>query len=285
MAEHEANEYVPVESTHGLLRSTYDSLDDLASAVTRISGITPETAPSESEATYYLSWQGGATTGEALTLARMGWDAVLTETLDLVESMVTKVDKAHDVDTFTPTWDVTGSDVDMGRYVSGEPENMISYPMVKTQRTQRMIQVCATVGARAQIGPEDMIRRGQIVTAFALIAQRLGYGCELWADSTAVHGGRGSRGDSMLSVRTMVKGPNDTIDPSRVLYAYAHPSMLRCLTFALRREIWDGGVGGTISPHHDMPDGTIYMDYHNDYDMDAELRRMLAEAGLLVGEG
>lgn len=275
--DHKANEYVPVEGIPNLKRSTYQSLDDLAEATVRLAkeSVYGQHRMAETEA-YGGEWGGNVTLTGALELCRIGWEDQLTETLEIVESMVSKVEKAHDVDTFEPSWDVQGSDVDMGRYLSGEPENMISYPLVRTSKAGRVITVCATVGARAEIGPEDMMRRGQIVTAFALIVARLGYACELWADSTATHG----RFGKMLSVRTLVKGTNDALDPSRILYAYAHPSMLRAITFVLRSAIWPD-VGGTISPHHDMPEGTIYMDYHNNYDMDAELRKMLRQAGLL----
>lgn len=276
----------------GMLRSTYDSLDELARAAKRRAEANP--GPAQNCSIYYnddsyKNWRGGVTFAEAIDLAQSGWEDPLTETLELVESMVDKVEKAHEIEHFQAVWDVSGCEVDVARYLNGEPENMIDYPMISVPKHGRVITLCATVGAIATISPESMIRRGQVVTAFALLLSRLGYACELWADSTAKHG------DWRYSVRTLVKGTNDTLDPSRVLYAYAHPSMLRALTFAVRlgmtgacrkafRMDTCGGMGSTVSPERDMPEGTIYLDYIHDESMDVILKDLLKQAGILREE-
>jgi hypothetical protein len=269
-------EYVEINS--GLLRRTFYSLGELADAAE-----TAERFDWSDE--HEQEWRGGSPKG-VLSYARTGWDAHLTETLDIVESMVDKVEKDHDVQTFTPVWDVTGAEVDVARYLSGVPENMIDFPAIDTPRTGRVITLCATVGARSSIDPEAMIERGQIVTAFALIVARLGYACELWADSTAqgIHGqGR------TFSTRVLVKGTNDILDPARVLFAYANPGMLRYLVFSIRHMMpkswfkdFGHGLGSTVNPKRDMPEGTIYLDYHNTNDMARELRNLLSQAGLLI---
>jgi hypothetical protein len=115
----------------------------------------------------------------------------------------------------------------------------------------------------AAITPDVIIRRGQTVAALALALGQLGYSTEIWADW---HAGSINGSGKDVQIRTLVKGPQDALDPERVIYALAHPSMLRVLGFATIRTApreWlksiSEGLGQPRNPIEDMPEGTIYL--------------------------
>lgn len=248
-----------VRQSNGDLRSTYWSLDEYASEAERLSH--------ESYFAFRLhdddSWAGGTLT-DALNLAREGWQDKMPETLAIAESAVTSVFRVAEMDSWLPVHDVAGCDVDIARYLAGEPECMIEYPLQRVSKAGKVITLCASIGLSSRYSAEELVRRGQIVTALALALEQLGHNTELWVDWTSQAGGR-THGH-----RILVKGANDVIDPARILYAYAHPSMLRRLCFANAHNLTardrdhfgvsnHGGYGRPHDPYQDLPDGTIYM--------------------------
>lgn len=233
------------------------------------------------------SWRGCGQ-AEALKLAREGWQEHLDSAVEVAESAVNLIEQDHEVDRFEPVWDLSGSEVDIGRYVAGEPENMIDYPMRKVAKPGKVITLCASIAYSAAIGTDTIIRRGQVITAFALALSRLGHSVELWFDCTM----GGNRMDG--NTRVMVKGANDVLDPARVLAAYAHPSTLRHLVFAsthawpykFRKACGIGrDYGKPSKPPETLPEGTIYLpELRSSTDIpDAHkaLRDMLRDVGLL----
>lgn len=227
------------------------------------------------------AWGDLATWDDVLTTAANGWDQHLTEVLALAEDAVDTVEAMTDQVTFQTVYDVTGTDVDVGRYLTGIPECMIDYPLIEVPRVGRVITVCASVSVSGSVSAATIVQRGQVLTALAMHLSRLGLNLELWADFSTSGG----------TIRTLVKGANDVIDPARILYAYAHPSMLRGLGFALWQDLTDQGTrGGPASnapaaPNRvGMPEETVYLGevYSGSGASDAatELRRLLVECGV-----
>lgn len=261
---------------------TYYSLDELVAAArvglgfsslpTRVGDDSPE-----------RSRFCGGTTGEAIRLAREGWAEQLDSTLELAESAIRLAEKEHLIDTFNPIWEVSGAEVDVARYLSGEPECMIDFPLNKTSKSGRIITLCASVCTSMAIRADSIQRRGKCVVALALALSRLGHNTELWADYSA------GNSKHMRRVRVLVKSADDEIDPSRIMYAYAHPTMQRRLCFAasgnFNESIYMGNLESRPSAQ-DLPDGTIYLpEIRSDRDMpnaDEFLKQYLGELGLLA---
>jgi hypothetical protein len=189
-------------------------------------------------------WFGGVRSfDEALELARTGWNTQLPDALALAEDMIHMAEREHLIDTFQPTWDVAGAEVDIGRYFANEPECMMEFPLTKVSRQGRVITLVASIGAQVQVTPEAIIQRGQLAVALALALGRLGHAVEIWADwsgcalkkkfpQTAYH-------------RVLVKSVDDELDPATVMFALAHPAMLRALSFGVR----DGYPGDWKVPY------------------------------------
>jgi len=273
--------------TKNSVRCTYYSLDEFADAAERRvkmgPGIHRGIGPNVD------AWRGGSME-DGYRMARTGWEDDLTETLEIVESAVEMAVREHEIEAFVPVYDVSGCEVDVARYLAGTPENMIDYPLQATSKVGRVITLCAGVSMSSSIKPATAIRRGQVIAAFAMALTRLGHSVEMWADHTA------SRNGKSETIRVLVKGTNDTLDPSRILFAYASPLMCRALCFSVMNGLpaefreaigisANGGYGRPCPPVEDLPEGTIYLpELCSGYDVpDAhtQLAEMLREVGLL----
>lgn len=252
---------------------TYWSLDEYADAMEK-QGIAKGTG-SEDPAF------AGATWDESLNMARKGWTRQLKVALEIAESAVTMAEREHMVDSFNqPVWDVTGAQVDVGAYLAGTPECMVDYPLSETSKAGRVIALCASISYSSAVGSESIKLRGRTMVALAMALSRLGHNTELWADLSGGHGDREFR------IRVLVKGANDELDPARVMFAYAHPAMLRQLHFAaLEGRGWPSNQL-VMPPKRDLPEGTIYLpelvSAHDMPEADEFLRAHLGELGLLA---
>lgn len=269
----------------------YDSLDEFADAAKRRStmgGVAIQNmanGPGKRRYEDPYEWYGGSFE-EALEVAATGWEAKLDETLALMDSAIEKVTREHEVKSFVPTWEVTGAEVDVARYLEGVPENMIDFPMQDVSKLGKVITFCASVSASSVVEPDALIQRGQVLAAFAMLITKLGYSAELWIDMSVTR-------TKNLSVKTLVKGTNDTVDPARIVGAYAHPGMLRSLMFAIENGLpgkwfeWacGGGRGMPVPPVKNLPEGTIYLPElrsgSNVPDADEQLLDLLRQAGLV----
>lgn len=276
-------------------RATFDSVMELAEQAKAATHDNPDKHGRDwiSFAKVGRDWSGLRHSNEALTLARDGWTEHLAETLELVEHAVSKVEREDTFPAFLPAFDVSGAEVDVARYLDDEPECMIDYPLTEIVKAGKVITLCASVAYSGAIDSEDIIARGRVIAALALALERCGYGCEIWTDATMAED-LGRKGDR-ISARTMVKGARDVLDEAKILYALAHPSMLRVLSFAAWRipapkatyERIAGGwkLGYPAPPTQDLPEGTIYlpevMSGESRKDLDSEIEQHLRDLGII----
>ena len=166
---------------------------------------------------------------ESVRMLRSGWAEELAQTLEVAESAVTLASQEHMTDTFDPVWDVTGAEVDVARYLSGEPECMIDFPLSKTSKSGRVVTLVASICVSGVVETDSIIRRGRVMVALALALSQLGHAVEIWADL-------GLSGTQTAYQRICLKGVNEELDPSTLMFGLAHPAMLRRVAFGT----WDG---------------------------------------------
>lgn len=265
-----------------LYTDTYDSLAALAAAGER------------HRFELHDAWggfRGVDSWAEAKDLAIHGWQGVEAEAMAIAESAVETVEADHEQLGFAAVWDTTGCEVDVGRYLIGEPECMIDYQAVPATRVGRVITLCASVSISSVVSEESLKRRGFGIAALAFALGRLGFAIEMWADvSVAPMLGDGAT----ARIRVLVKGANDELDPSKIMTAFAHPAMLRTLVFAAEHEFPEQvqkevGVGryygSPRDPVEDMPEGTIYLPCvctdRDIPDPEVMLRRQLKALGII----
>lgn len=233
------------------------------------------------------TWRGVERFEDAVELSKYGWKDGLTEAMPIAEQALDLVEADIETIEMNPLWDVTGGEVDVGRYVQGIPENMVEYELTPVSTAGRVIALCASTVYSGSISTASVMKRGAAITALALALERTGHETELWADMTT------QRGGYSLTSRVLVKGVNDVVDPERIAFAYAHPSFLRQLLFAdwlrapktyKRALSIPGGYGTPAPPHRDLPEGTIYLpelkSNHDVEDPDKLIIDTLTELGL-----
>lgn len=268
------------------IRRTYDSLSDFADYAENFSS---EVTTGRESPHWAYGEPGHFGNDDAFRLARDGWQSKQDEAINIAEEAIREIETEMDIDRWEPVWDVTGGAVDIGQYLAGEPECMMEYPVTPIPSTGRVVTICTSVAASGSIDPEELISRGTMIAGLAMMLERMGYNTEIWADLSV----EGFRTGHKLEERILVKSARDMIDPSRILYAIANPSMLRIIGFAAmhglpyewQRSLSVGmGYGMPASPVHDLPDGTIYMDKllsYVSYDAKAELVGYLRKLGII----
>lgn len=200
-------------------------------------------------------------------LARVGWEAQLGDTLTVAERTLATVERAYDVPMWQSYYDVNGADVDVARYLSGEPENMISYHMAEIPRSGRVVSLAVNVGASSDISADDVVKRGKSVVALVYALENMGLRTELYADSQSksLEGG-----PETGRVVVKVKDAADALDPAMVMFALAHPSFLRGMMLGAMHEHPErfqkslnvgGGYGRPTKgmPNDVFPDGCIVL--------------------------
>jgi hypothetical protein len=236
----------------------------------------------------------GVTFKESLRMAREGWTDELASAMEIAESAVSMAQQEHAMDSFNePVWDVTGAQVDVGAFLAGTPECMIDYPLTTTSKVGRVITLVVSTSFSSILSLDTLVRRGRVITAFALALARMGHAVEIWADSTPVDPGNEGR---RLIQRVLVKGVDDELDPGVLMFALGHPSFLRNLLIGARGKLkspWQAfpQTGGYPTPRPSgyvaqYPEGTIFLpELKSDSDVpnaDEFLRKYLGELGLLA---
>jgi hypothetical protein len=170
-----------------------------------------------------------------LALNGMPGDGV--EAMDIANQKVATIEREIDMPAFFSYYDVSGADVDVARYLSGEPENMINYHMVDTPRAGRIISLVISVTTAGSTEVEAIRQRGLQVVALVFAIEKIGFQVELWADflirENSPYGNEGPTDTEYTArVRTKIKSPGEMLDPGQVVFAFTHPGFLRGLGFA-----------------------------------------------------
>ena len=174
------------------------------------------------------SWAGGSWE-EALRLAVDGWSVPLAQTHVSVAALRERAGLGSSVTTLEPAWDVTGSEVDIGAYLAGVPECMVDAVPQRTSRRGRIVAFLVPASYSNKT-PHTLIRNRGIALATlcsAIIAA--GHSVEIWS------GFVGFIGDDRIRAVARVVSAGEPLDLGRLIFAVAHPLMLRRLWFA----VWD----------------------------------------------
>lgn len=241
---------------------TYDSLEDFATVAKR------HYDAGTGHDDLYRSFNGVDTFEEAYSLSQLGWQDAEVEALRLVDSAIETVEAEHEMDGFRASWEMSGGEVDVGAYLAGEPECMINYNLVQTPKSGRVITLCASMVVSCAVSTDAIKRRGYGIAALSFALMRMGFAVELWADWTCTSSTWRGGMSGIIVQRVLIKGLNDEMDPAKIMFAYAHPAMLRAVGFNAAHEFpadirtgfgIPGGYGCPAAPVEDLPEGTIYL--------------------------
>lgn len=167
-----------------------------------------------------------------------GYAAAVADAEHLATLIETTVTADLDAIGFTSTYDVCGSEVDMGRFLSGEPECMIESQPIKIARKGRAVRIVVNASARADTPAATIKARGAAVLALVDILSRLQHPLEVWSAEATNPGGRGgTKVPERLVHLVKVQDAAQPVDLARIMFALAHPAMLRqCFFRVCERE-------------------------------------------------
>jgi hypothetical protein len=165
-----------------------------------------------------------------------GWDEHLEEVFAVSEETLKTVASEYDLPSFHSYYDVTGADVDVARYLSGEPECMIAHHMVDTPHAGRVVTITANIAVNAMTETRKMIARGKAVVALVHAIESLGLRTELYVELQVRAFMGGDNGYRMHQI-TKLKDASDSLDPAMIMWAYAHPAFFRGLGLASMNEL------------------------------------------------
>lgn len=126
-------------------------------------------------------------------------------------------------------YDVAGGEVDVGRFLAGEPESMVEYVLQPLTRGGSVLRLQADITQSWVIAAETIRALGNSVVELADGLRARGVGLEImvtaqWRSATPYY-----RHETSI----LVQRPHEPFDVSRLAFAIAHPGMLRRLVFAI----------------------------------------------------
>lgn len=223
---------------------------------------------------------------EAIHLLRNGWNDGANK-MDAAKEAVIKTLSHKTIET---EYDVSGSFVDVGRFLSGEPENMVDF---KEQASHKMISIGLNVCVSSRVSQETIFSRGAAV--LALIEAFEKSGASVQVNLFEVIDSNGSESGWLSVYKIPLKDFGTLVDTDRLAFCIAHPSFLRRLIFRINeqeprkiREIFGhktGGYGGYGTPNSYIPPdaGDIYIGSTKG-DISREDCKQIVESALLSVE-
>lgn len=139
-------------------------------------------------------------------------------------------------------YDICGYDLDVPRYLTGDPEYFVA-DNTELTATKKTLSVVLNAGYYGAWSSHQIFNRGAALCAIVDALERNGRDVELIA------GAYFNCGHNAMRIRNVVKKSGEQFDLSRTAFALAHPAMFRQVSFAEmeRKENYDvtcGGVGG-----------------------------------------
>lgn len=173
-------------------------------------------------------WAGGS--WEQANKLADSWSDMRPEVLKLTDAIAHDI-RPHLQETFGSFYDVSGGAVDIGRFMEGEPECMMNLVPVRVAKPGRVISLLVSTVATSSVYEADMRRRGAAICALVETLEVMQHSTEIWVESSVR-----SRFSvtSTYTVLVKVKSADEILDMDRVMFALAHPSMLRRLVFSLQ---------------------------------------------------
>ena len=168
------------------------------------------------------SWTGTRNWEDCVGLVENGWP----EGTRQVAQILTRIKNSEEeIEKPQILWDVEGDMVDIGRYVSGEPECMMRWEPEKTSK--RIARILFPISVSGGVSTELMRWRGACV--LALIDKLEAEGVRAHVDICYAS----RAGEHKWLMIANVKRPDEVLYVDRMAFHLAHPSSFRRVMFSL----------------------------------------------------
>lgn len=166
---------------------------------------------------------GNTDFSSALELARKGWSEPRAE-IDLLTEKISTHLQPILKPAFETFFDVAGGAVDVGRFLSGEPECMVEMRLVEIAQSGRVVTILVNGCFSAGIDTREFRKRGAAIVGLVDALAKCQYSTEVWLEIS----------HKTVSYLVKVKGAEDMLDIDVLMFAIGHEACFRQLNFAIQ---------------------------------------------------
>lgn len=173
------------------------------------------------------NWHGTRSLTEAIELAYSGWP----EGRRRIEVLREKIDISHLLPTSRAVqelYDVSGDEVNIDLFLSGEPEYMATMHMPELRHAGKIVRILVNRGVNWKTPIEQITRRGLAILVAIEALIMLGYSVEL-SLCTADESYSGKRRECTIPILHA----GDPINLDSFAFFLMHPSLIRRIGFAV----------------------------------------------------
>lgn len=168
---------------------------------------------------------------ECINLARNGWPdgrAKLARFKGVLDNIVAGGGYKPEA-----VFSEAGAEVDVGRFLDGEPECMTDFQLREFNggRGGRIVKFLVNVTSSSGIREDKAFIRGAVAMAFIDALERFGYRVELWVGEV------GLMSSKSIFIRTCLKRANEDYELDRIAFALCHPSVQRRMFFRIYEQL------------------------------------------------
>lgn len=154
--------------------------------------------------------------------------------------------------------DVAGCQVDIGRYMDGEPECMYEYMFSESDKHGKIVDVYYQFNNSCGITSKDMIAYGIAVLALVDNLESRGYSCNIYAVGLTAQGS-----DNVQNITITIKEAGETLNVEAIMYAF-HTSFFRRHWFAFHeRESYSTSSYGQPQNPSEYANEDVMMNYND----------------------
>ena len=172
-----------------------------------------------------VEWTGTKNWNEAIKFAQYGWPTGTKKLKKALDNL-----KGATAPALECSFDVAGEEVDIGRFLTGDPENMIEYNPVNREGI-KFVEVYISFAYHCGHTAKDVIKRGAIILSNIDALEANGYRCKIIGYSK--NGYRSGRSYKGLELEVVLKEYDEALELDRMAFCLINPSMLRRLGFKL----------------------------------------------------
>lgn len=173
-------------------------------------------------------WHGTASYEACEKLAREGWHGPIAEVERISGHVEDRIDTTIIQTSFDSRFDVCGGEVDIARYLDGEPECMIESEPIRISRHGRAVRVVVPCVFSSATREASILGRGAAVVALADVLAKAQHPLEVWA---AYNFASTNEGAPLFQALVRIQRADEPIDIGRLSFVLGHPSSLRRVGF------------------------------------------------------
>lgn len=173
----------------------------------------------------------GATWDEAQVLATDGWHRLLRYEFPDIADLRHRTGLSAAELSLEPVWDVTGAEVDLAAYLAGEPDCMLDTAPRRVSRRGKVVSFLIPASYSHNVSQDAVRNRGLALATLCTAIVEAGHSVEVWSGFAC----QIWRKDIRCSAVARVISAGEPLDLGRLIFAVAHPAMLRRLWLA----VWD----------------------------------------------